>query len=705
MLPALDKPTRRVGNKLPGANSDSSEVSDKALYDAWLASRAVPASKAILLTPGAQRSPSRENAALAVRIARRSSLGVLSLLWQLYPSRILLLVAMDLCRGAFPVFRGYSQAMIINEVQSVISSGNFVCTRLCRLIATELLRLALESGFDSFASANEEVVQSSARFALEYRLMEQRVRMDVPTLADPNVRDLFQESDLFVRSFSGVANFGLFSPLDLLRILTLLSEMLSHLFVLWTLTTDRTHLSLLAFSIISYIVPLLISWWRQYPEYTDDIQDIRAARATAKQNKMRAMAHSDAYRSEIVLFGLGPWILDNWARARMATLGLDQPRSFPAENSTFNVLTSNINASGLLMALQNMPVLLAMQSSSASLGSFTLYRNSIQSIVFSIQQLSQLSRMAFQSIFLMGAFSAALQVRPRLQPSPEVKLAYPSSGNGMKIEARNISFSYPGSHEPAVRNVSFTLNPGETLAIVGYNGSGKSTLANILLRVTGFDEGELLVNGHDVRRYDAAEYHRHLTAVFQGFSKFDASVRQNVGVGYFPDMQHPAAVARAVKLAGADPVVAALPQGLKTRLDASGAGASLPHFAAADQGHRASPRGRPQGLSGGEWQRIAISRAFMRAQRPEVELLLLDEPTASLDAHAQNRVFETVDELARSDAGERTKTVVFITHRLSTARRADKIAMMERGTIIEFGTHEELLAAGGAYASLYKASI
>jgi len=111
------------------------------------------------------------------------------------------------------------------------------------------------------------------------------------------------------------------------------------------------------------------------------------------------------------------------------------------------------------------------------------------------------------------------------------------------------------------------------------------------------------------------------------------------------------------------------------------------------------------GLSGGEWQRIAISRAFMRADRPEVDLLVFDEPTSSLDAHAQNKVFDTIHRISGSPSGNKTKTVIFVTHRLSTARRADKIAMMERGTITEFGTHEELLEKGGAYAALYKASI
>jgi hypothetical protein len=181
--------------------------------------------------------------------------------------------------------------------------------------------------------------------------MEQRLRMDVPTLNDPPVRDLFQESELFVRSFGGAANFGIFSPLDFLRILTLISEAASHILVLWSLTSNRTHLSLLAFSIISYILPLLISW-RRSTEYADDHQDVKAARAVAKQNKMHSMARNDAYRPEVILFGLGPWILDNWAQARKTTLGLDQQRSF-LDGKPLKALMSNINTTGLLVALHN----------------------------------------------------------------------------------------------------------------------------------------------------------------------------------------------------------------------------------------------------------------------------------------------------------------------------------------------------------------
>ena len=191
---------------------------------------------------------------------------------------------------------------------------------------------------------------------------------------------------------------------------------------------------------------------------------------------------------------------------------------------------------------------------------------------------------------------------------------------------RNLSFSYPGSHSPALRNVSFTLEAGERLAIVGCNGSGasrsptdrcsqnahtppragKSTLANIILRISSFDGGELLVNGRDIRRYSPPEYHEHVTAVFQGFSRFEGSVRLNVGVGYVPDMRSHAHVDAAVTLAGAKKLVSGLPNGLKTSLDASGCSPVARPLADA---FACGPERRQHGLSGGEvsWSDVVVN--------------------------------------------------------------------------------------------------
>lgn len=186
--------------------------------------------------------------------------------------------------------------------------------------------------------------------------MEQRLKMDVPTLENPRIRDLFRESDLFVRSFSGTSGFGLLSPLDLLRILTLLSELVSHAVMLWSLTLRGTHLWLLLFSVVSAVLPLVVSSWSRSDPFAGDYQDAKEARANAKQDRMRSMAYSEVYRPEVVLFGLGPWILQSWAKARRVTLGLET-YNVDEDSGFVSALFSQINFTGVVSALQNVSCL------------------------------------------------------------------------------------------------------------------------------------------------------------------------------------------------------------------------------------------------------------------------------------------------------------------------------------------------------------
>ncbi|KAF8271713.1 P-loop containing nucleoside triphosphate hydrolase protein [Lactarius quietus] len=665
------------------------------VYQAWLASRVPTQRNGGYSTAGAQRPLTRANLRLAQRIAELCVPQILQIFWSRHPIRAFFMVAFSFIRGTFPVFKGYTHALIINEVQSLISSGHYTWSHLIRLVAAEFLRLAAEKSLDSFATNNEHFVQNSARYLVEYKQMEQRVRLDIPTLSDPTIRDLLAESDLFVSSFQGAGGFGLLSPFDLIRIFSLLSELVSHIFVLSTISYGP--LSILAFviSFLSAAYPLVQScllpqtYNFDSPVYSED-----EIRLTEKQEQMRQLSLSDTHRPEVMLFGLGPWILQTWATARQAVLGLHSSQQSSHSPSS---LFSHFNLAEVIAALQNLPFVLMLQTST-SLGSLALYRSSVQSIVYTISTLFITLQMAVQGVFLMGAFCASMEIEPLLQPK---------KGSQFRTSS-NLSYTYPGCTEPALRNVSFTLEPGETLAVVGYNGSGKSTLGKVLSRIVDFHSGELLINDVDVRRYDPAELHSATTAVFQSFCKYNGTVAENIGVGYIPDLERPAALRRAVHLAEGDHIVRSLPHGINTRLDALG----LDSMSYSPGGMGACGNRAPwtsHGLSGGEWQRIALARAFMRAHRREVHFLLFDEPTSALDAHAQNKIFQTIDTIARGRGADenapRVKTVLFITHRLSVARRADKIAMMQDGSITEFGTHEELLKRGGSYAALYQASV
>lgn len=214
-----------------------------------------------------------------------------------------------------------------------------------------LIRLVSTLAHDQLSTENETLVHNSARFFVEYQQMEQRLRLDIPTLADPVVRDLLQESDLFVRSFNGMGGFGLLSPFDFVHILALLSELFAHIWVLMSLTGGSEHMGALVISLFSALLPLLLKWCGFSQVLSETRSSRQEARTAERQEKLRSLAYSDFHRPEIILFGLGPWILKSWATARKTMLGAEH--SVPLKESGIPQFISQINVSDLLFALQN----------------------------------------------------------------------------------------------------------------------------------------------------------------------------------------------------------------------------------------------------------------------------------------------------------------------------------------------------------------
>lgn len=305
-----------------------------------------------------------------------------------------------------------------------------------------------------------------------------------------------------------------------------------------------------------------------------------------------------------------------------------------------------------------------------SFGTLTLLANAIREASSNLQQtFSTLSTIADQALFLTDLI-AFFEMKPTIRSKANALPAPRPIREG--FEFRNVSFRYLGSSRLVLNELNFSLVPGERVALIGENGEGKTTIVKLLTRLYDPVEGQVLLDGIDLREYDLEDLYREIGVIFQDFMRYEMTARENIAVGRIERMNDLELLRRSAHKSMAVDVLRKLPGGFEQMLGRRFDGGV--------------------DLSGGEWQKVALARAYLR----EAQVLILDEPTSALDARSEYEVFKRFAELT---AG---KMALFISHRFSTVRMADRIVVLENGRIAEEGDHETLTSLGGRYAEMFE---
>jgi ATP-binding cassette, subfamily B, bacterial len=583
--------------------------------------------------------------------ALRNVPAVLRFVWESGRPVVVFGLISRVIAALLPLALFWVSKLIIDTIYGILTRHQTIGSRLWWLVAAEFA-LAVATGVLGRAiDYLDALLAGKYTHHVSVRVMEHAAGLDLMAYEDPAFYDRLERARV--------------QATDRLYMIQAIGRLIQQV-----ITTITLSISIMLFSpwllllLIVGVLPAFVG--ETHFAFLGYAKNFRQTPIRRQLDYLRILGGSKEAAKELKLFGLKDFLTARFKG--LSTQVYEEDVALARRKAIMGSLLSVIGTGGYYTAF----VFAVWKTVTGvfSFGTLTFLANAIRDASSNLQQtFSTLSTIADQALFLTDLI-AFFEMRPTIRSKPNALPAPRPIQRG--FEFRNVSFRYPGSSRLVLNELNFHLRPGERVALIGENGEGKTTIVKLLTRLYDPAEGQVLLDGVDLREYDLEDLYREIGVIFQDFMRYEMTARENIAVGRIEQIENLELLQESARKSMADEVVGKLASGFDQMLGRRFDGGV--------------------DLSGGEWQKVALARAYLR----DAQVLILDEPTSALDARSEYEVFQRFAELTTG------KMALFISHRFSTVRMADRIVVLEKGRIAEEGDHDALTQLGGRYAEMFE---